>query len=62
MWTKLRNVVRGVAQFKHAIHTSSEKGATLSPAGEKKIFSVTEVNSPSSPFLTFLSVLRFQLH
>ncbi|XP_033465563.2 DENN domain-containing protein 4C isoform X1 [Epinephelus lanceolatus] len=31
MWTKLRNVLRGVAQFKHALHqTSSEKGPTLS--------------------------------
>ncbi|XP_029026612.1 DENN domain-containing protein 4C isoform X2 [Betta splendens] len=33
MWTKLRNVVRGVAQFKHALHrTASNKGPTLSSA------------------------------
>lgn len=32
MWTKLRNVLRGVAQFKHAPHrTSSKKGPTLNP-------------------------------
>lgn len=31
MWTKLRNVLRGVAQFKHSVgHTSSKKGPTLS--------------------------------
>uniref|UniRef100_A0A8D3BBM9 DENN domain-containing protein 4C n=1 Tax=Scophthalmus maximus TaxID=52904 RepID=A0A8D3BBM9_SCOMX len=31
MWTKLRNVVRGVAQFKHAVgQTASKEGSTLS--------------------------------
>ncbi|XP_069026351.1 DENN domain-containing protein 4C isoform X1 [Embiotoca jacksoni] len=32
MWTKLRNVLRGVAQFKQALnHTSPKKGSTLTP-------------------------------
>uniref|UniRef100_A0A8D0DCL1 DENN domain containing 4C n=1 Tax=Sander lucioperca TaxID=283035 RepID=A0A8D0DCL1_SANLU len=34
MWTKLRNVLRGVTQFKHAPdRTSSKKGPTLSTTG-----------------------------
>uniref|UniRef100_A0A3Q3QTP5 UDENN domain-containing protein n=1 Tax=Monopterus albus TaxID=43700 RepID=A0A3Q3QTP5_MONAL len=34
MWTKVRNVLRGVAQFKHALHrTSSKKGPTLGTTG-----------------------------
>uniref|UniRef100_A0A8D3E7F1 DENN domain-containing protein 4C n=1 Tax=Scophthalmus maximus TaxID=52904 RepID=A0A8D3E7F1_SCOMX len=34
MWTKLRNVVRGVAQFKHAVgQTASKEGSTLSATG-----------------------------
>uniref|UniRef100_A0A7N8X7V5 DENN/MADD domain containing 4C n=1 Tax=Mastacembelus armatus TaxID=205130 RepID=A0A7N8X7V5_9TELE len=34
MWTKVRNVLRGVTQFKHALHrTSSKKEATLSTTG-----------------------------
>lgn len=41
MWTKLRNVVRGVAQFKQTLdRTSSEKGPTLSTTGENGLFSV----------------------
>lgn len=37
MWTKLRNVLRAVAQFKHAAHrTSSNKGAALGATGEKE--------------------------
>ncbi|XP_044039653.1 DENN domain-containing protein 4C isoform X1 [Siniperca chuatsi] len=43
MWTKLRNVLRGVAQFKHALHrTSSKKGSTLSTAAA----SVGEEHNP----------------
>ncbi|XP_026176293.1 DENN domain-containing protein 4C isoform X2 [Mastacembelus armatus] len=35
MWTKVRNVLRGVTQFKHALHrTSSKKEATLSTTDE----------------------------
>ncbi|KAM3590643.1 uncharacterized protein V6R79_013643 [Siganus canaliculatus] len=35
MWTKLRNVVRGVAQFKRALHqTSSKKGTAASTTAE----------------------------
>lgn len=52
MWTKLRNVVLGVTQFKHALRqTSSEKrGATLSTAGENGIFRVTvEFMLPLTP-------------
>lgn len=34
MWTKLRNVLRGVAQFKRAlVQTPSKKGPTLSTTG-----------------------------
>ncbi|XP_068164529.1 DENN domain-containing protein 4C isoform X2 [Antennarius striatus] len=37
MWTKLRNVLRGVAQFKRGLHrTSSEKGAARSAAAASK--------------------------
>ncbi|KAK7909708.1 hypothetical protein WMY93_014392 [Mugilogobius chulae] len=33
MWTKLRNVLRGVAQFKHSLdHTSTKRGNTLNPS------------------------------
>lgn len=38
MWTKVRNVLRGVAQFKQALHrTTSEKGPALSTAGGNQI-------------------------
>lgn len=34
MWTKLRNVLRGVGQFKQALdRTPSNKGPTLSTTG-----------------------------
>ncbi|XP_018546279.1 DENN domain-containing protein 4C isoform X2 [Lates calcarifer] len=37
MWTKLRNVLRGVAQFKHALNrTASKKGPTLSATAASK--------------------------
>lgn len=42
MWTKLRNVLRGVAQFKHALNrTASKKGPTLSATGGKAVYSMT---------------------
>ncbi|KAM6960171.1 DENN domain-containing protein 4C isoform 3-T3 [Tautogolabrus adspersus] len=46
MWTKLRNVLRGVAQFKQAPpSTSSKKGATLSTtAASKEESAATEVD------------------
>uniref|UniRef100_A0A673AMD2 DENN/MADD domain containing 4C n=1 Tax=Sphaeramia orbicularis TaxID=375764 RepID=A0A673AMD2_9TELE len=35
MWTKLRNVLRGVAQFKHALHRKpSKKGTSLTTTSE----------------------------
>uniref|UniRef100_A0A7N8YM93 DENN/MADD domain containing 4C n=1 Tax=Mastacembelus armatus TaxID=205130 RepID=A0A7N8YM93_9TELE len=41
MWTKVRNVLRGVTQFKHALHrTSSKKEATLSTTGGSAVFSM----------------------
>uniref|UniRef100_A0A669BLD1 DENN domain containing 4C n=1 Tax=Oreochromis niloticus TaxID=8128 RepID=A0A669BLD1_ORENI len=36
MWTKLRNVLRGVTQFKYGLNrTSSEKGSTLTTTGRQ---------------------------
>uniref|UniRef100_A0A8C4I1J0 DENN domain-containing protein 4C n=1 Tax=Dicentrarchus labrax TaxID=13489 RepID=A0A8C4I1J0_DICLA len=41
MWTKVRNVLRGVAQFKQALdRTSSKKGPTLSTTGGNGIYSM----------------------
>ncbi|XP_034532128.1 DENN domain-containing protein 4C isoform X2 [Notolabrus celidotus] len=45
MWTKVRNVLRGVAQFKQVQdRTSSKKGATLSTTDEKEGSAVTDVD------------------
>uniref|UniRef100_A0A4W6EF14 DENN domain containing 4C n=1 Tax=Lates calcarifer TaxID=8187 RepID=A0A4W6EF14_LATCA len=42
MWTKLRNVLRGVAQFKHALNrTASKKGPTLSATGGKAVYNLS---------------------
>uniref|UniRef100_A0A669EGT6 DENN domain containing 4C n=1 Tax=Oreochromis niloticus TaxID=8128 RepID=A0A669EGT6_ORENI len=39
MWTKLRNVLRGVTQFKYGLNrTSSEKGSTLTTTGVNQIY------------------------
>lgn len=44
MWTKLRNVLRAVAQFKHTAHrTSSKMGASLGATGEKEYADVGAV-------------------
>ncbi len=41
MWTKLRNVLRGVAQFKQALdRTPSNKGPPCSPAGGNRVHCV----------------------
>uniref|UniRef100_A0A8D3D7L0 DENN domain-containing protein 4C n=1 Tax=Scophthalmus maximus TaxID=52904 RepID=A0A8D3D7L0_SCOMX len=49
MWTKLRNVVRGVAQFKHAVgQTASKEGSTLSDIAGS-VDSAAAVAGPPSP-------------
>ena len=54
MWTKLRNVVRGVAQFKKALHQkSANKGP--SATGGDQIISVILLMSP----LVFLFLTHF---
>ncbi|XP_035768712.1 DENN domain-containing protein 4C [Neolamprologus brichardi] len=53
MWTKLRNVLRGVTQFKYGLNrTSSEKGSTLTTTGGDiagSVDSAVAVGEPHSP-------------
>lgn len=51
MWTKLRNVLRGVTQFKYGLNrTSSEKGSTLTTTGVTQMYKAVFL---LFPFLAF---------
>uniref|UniRef100_A0A3Q4H169 DENN/MADD domain containing 4C n=1 Tax=Neolamprologus brichardi TaxID=32507 RepID=A0A3Q4H169_NEOBR len=55
MWTKLRNVLRGVTQFKYGLNrTSSEKGSTLTTTGVNQMYKAVFL---LFPFLAFLPLL-----
>uniref|UniRef100_A0A669BZN5 DENN domain containing 4C n=1 Tax=Oreochromis niloticus TaxID=8128 RepID=A0A669BZN5_ORENI len=56
MWTKLRNVLRGVTQFKYGLNrTSSEKGSTLTTTGVNQIYRAVFLHNCGKSRLAILS-------
>lgn len=62
MWTKLRNVLRGVGQFKHALHrTSSKKGSALTTTGQDAIYRIIGTQEEHIRYKVQCTVLKILL-